>query len=100
MASPSYPFFPATAQVFRGSHRGWDALPSIRAPVTIVAGGATTMAEPFQQQPPLAVFRAMADRLPVGRYVEVPGAGHFLPQERPEECAAAVAAALGWLPAR
>jgi hypothetical protein len=44
----------------------------------------------------LAGLAAEDGRLRGATYAEVPETGHFLVMERPEECAAVVARALGW----
>jgi len=61
----------------------WDALPGLELPVTLVVGQRDAK---FR-----AVAEAMADRLPFGRIVVVPGAGHAVHLEAPAVVAAELA---------
>ena len=55
----------------------WGLLPDIGCPTLVLRGGDT--------EPMLArVAEGVAQRIPGARLVTVPGAGHFLPMERPE----------------
>lgn len=53
-----------------------DALASYRMPVLVVAGGRDRNAPP-------EMMRRMAQRIPTAVFVEIAGAGHLLPLERP-----------------
>jgi pimeloyl-ACP methyl ester carboxylesterase len=59
-------------------------LSEIRVPSLVVGGAEDELTPP-------AVMRSMADRIPGARYVEIAGAGHVAPLERPEAVNAAVA---------
>ena len=61
------------------------ALAQLDLPVTCIAGESDRIARP-------AVMRAMASRLPHGRYVVLPGAGHLAPFEQPAQFVAALLA--------
>lgn len=60
-------------------------LPTIAVPTTVVWGER----DPFF---PLAEGKRLADAIPDAQLRVLPGAGHFLPRERPAEVAAAIAA--------
>lgn len=62
-------------------------LPSIDVPTLVVCGAADTISPPN-------VMRAMADRLPRSRWVELPDAGHLATLEQPEAFESAVRAFL------
>ena len=61
------------------------ALSRATAPILVLTGGA-------DRQAPPALGRAAADAAPRGRFVELPGLGHYALLEDPAACAAAVAA--------
>jgi len=69
-------------------HRTWDALEEIEVPVLVVAGR-------VDADQPSAIAAAVAERLPRGRYLEVPEIDHFGPMVRPDLVAAIVAGAHG-----
>lgn len=54
-----------------------DALPNVTAPALIVSGAEDTIL-------PSAMSRRIVAKLPNARHVEVPGAAHLVPLERPE----------------
>ncbi len=54
------------------------SLPSIEAPALLIAGERDTNA-------PARTMQKMAETMPNARYVEIKGAGHLLPNERPGE---------------
>lgn len=64
-------------------------LPGLDLPVLCVAGEVDAVATP-------ATMAAMARRLPRGRYVELPGAGHLAPLEKPRAFGDLIG---GWLAA-
>lgn len=64
-----------------------ELLPSIDVPALVVCGSADVVSPPD-------VMRAMAQRLPRSRWVELPGAGHLATLEQPEAFEAAVRAFL------
>lgn len=64
-------------------HSSADLLPSIDVPAVVLAGGADRMTRPRHG-------RTLAASLPDARYVEVDGATHVLPIERPDAVVAAV----------
>jgi pimeloyl-ACP methyl ester carboxylesterase len=78
------------AEVYQGAtlHRAWDRLPEIEAEVTLVAGADS-------DSHPASLVEAQADRFRRVRVVTVPGAGHFVPMDRPGAVASVVAAAVG-----
>ena len=55
-----------------------ESLPSIKAPALLIAGERDPNAPPRTMQ-------KMAETMPNARYVEIKGAGHLLPNERPGE---------------
>jgi pimeloyl-ACP methyl ester carboxylesterase len=59
------------------AHGTYERLSEIRCPVLILAGGSS-------ETHPEAFAAHLADLLPEGRYQIIPGAGHFLPMERPD----------------
>lgn len=74
------------AEFYRGAtaHGAWERLGEVSCPVVLAAGAASTShAAPF--------LEAMRGRFAGARLEVVPGAGHFLPMERPEAVAALVA---------
>lgn len=71
-----------------GTHRTWDALPEIDLPVLVVSG----VVEPMQ---PSSIAAGVAERLPAGRYLELPEFDHFAPMTHPEEMAAIIAGFTG-----
>jgi pimeloyl-ACP methyl ester carboxylesterase len=60
-----------------------SGLSGIRVPTLVICGGEDTVTPPAPAQ-------AMARRIPGARYVEVEGAGHLTPLERPDQVTAAV----------
>ena len=78
------------AEFYRGAaaHGAWARLHEVACPVVLVAGEASdSHPAPFMQE--------MRERFGGARLEVVPGAGHFLPMERPAAVAAVVAALLG-----
>jgi pimeloyl-ACP methyl ester carboxylesterase len=65
----------------------WDALPNIRVPVLVIAGQYT---EGFLDM----VAHGVAQRVPNGRFVQMPDAGHLAPMERPDAVAEEIIAFL------
>lgn len=77
------------AEFYRGAtaHGAWSRLGEVACPVVLVAGAASTShSGPF--------IEAMAECFADARLEVVPGAGHFLPMERPEAVAALVSSLL------
>jgi pimeloyl-ACP methyl ester carboxylesterase len=70
-----------------GLHRTWDALPEIHTEVLVIAG----VVQPMQ---PSTIAKAVAERLPNGRYLQRDDLDHFGPMTHPGEIAAIVAAEL------
>lgn len=70
-----------------GHHRTWDLLPDIHVPTLVVAGRVAEMQ-------PASIAAQVAERLPSGRYLELPELDHFGPMTHPAEVAAVVLAAL------
>jgi pimeloyl-ACP methyl ester carboxylesterase len=60
----------------------WGELSAIRAPAALLAGE-------YDRSVPAADVRAAAHRLPRGSFEMVPGAGHWLPREAPEQIVSA-----------
>jgi 3-oxoadipate enol-lactonase len=60
-----------------------DRLPEIRVPTLVLVGEEDTATPPSKS-------RAIADRIPGARYVEIPHAGHLSTLERPEPVTAAL----------
>jgi pimeloyl-ACP methyl ester carboxylesterase len=60
-----------------------DLLPTLGLPTLVVTGEADVITPPTEG-------RAMAEAIPGARYVEIPGAGHLTPMERPGPVAAAL----------
>ena len=58
-------------------HRVWDLLPTVEAPVTILAGE-------FSDTHPAAFLTETAGRIPNSHFEVVPNTGHFLPMEMPD----------------
>ena len=56
----------------------WEPLPRISCPTLVVRGSESDILSP-------EVAKKMAERLPDGRLVEIAGAGHTVPADRPEE---------------
>ena len=56
----------------------WEPLPRIPCPTLIVRGAASDILAPD-------VAKTMVERLPDGRLVEIEGAGHTVPADRPDE---------------
>jgi len=56
----------------------WEPLPRIPCPTLIVRGAESDL-------PAAEAAKQMAERLPDGRVVEIAGAGHTVPADRPEE---------------
>ena len=59
-----------------GQHSADDLLPSIAAPVLVVAGGRDGFTPPDRS-------RAMAEAIPGAELLEIPNASHTAPIERP-----------------
>ena len=78
------------AEFYRGAtaHGAWARLHEIACPVVLAAGERSASHS-------RGFMEAMRDRFGGARLEVVPGAGHFLPMERPEAVAALVAARLG-----
>ncbi|MEE1803404.1 3-oxoadipate enol-lactonase [Streptomyces sp. JV176] len=68
-----------------------DLLPSVTAPTLVVAGREDPATPP-------AHSREIADAVPGATLVELPGAAHLAPAERPDEVTAALRAHLGGAP--
>ena len=73
-----------------GVHRTWDLLPAISVPTVVVAGELT-------EHQPSAMAEAIADRMPAGRFLELPELDHFAPMTDPERFAALIAGEAGSL---
>jgi pimeloyl-ACP methyl ester carboxylesterase len=56
----------------------WEPLPRIPCPTLIVRGADSDILSP-------EVAKTMTERLPDGRLVEIPGAGHTVPADRPDD---------------
>jgi pimeloyl-ACP methyl ester carboxylesterase len=56
----------------------WEPLPRISCPTLIVRGADSDILSP-------EVAKKMTERLPDGRLVEIPGAGHTVPADRPDD---------------
>jgi pimeloyl-ACP methyl ester carboxylesterase len=78
------------AEFYRGAtaHGAWARLHEVACPV-MLAAGERSASHPWE------FLEAMRDRFRDARLEVVPGAGHFLPMERPEAVAALVATQLG-----
>lgn len=78
------------AEFYRGAtaHGAWARLHEVSCPVMLAAGERSA-------SHPRDFLEAMRQRFPHSLLEVVPGAGHFLPMERPEAVAALVVAALG-----
>jgi len=63
-----------------GSLNIWDVLPKIEVPVLVMAGEHT---EGFLDM----VAQGVSQRVPHGRFVNLPGTGHLVPMERPDAVA-------------
>ena len=66
----------------------WEPLPRIPCPTLIVRGAESDILS-------AEVAKKMAERLPDGRVVEIAGAGHTVPADRPEEFVGEIRAFLG-----
>lgn len=66
----------------------WEPLPRIPCPTLVVRGAESDILAP-------EVAKTMIERLPDGRLVEIPGAGHTVPADRPEDFVRQVRAFLG-----
>ena len=66
----------------------WEPLPRITCPTLVMRGAESDILAP-------EVAKKMAERLPDGRVVEIAGAGHTVPADRPEEFAREIRAFLG-----
>lgn len=66
----------------------WEPLPRITCPALVVRGAESDILAPD-------VAKKMAERLPDGRFVEIAGAGHTVPADRPEEFVAEIRRFLG-----
>jgi pimeloyl-ACP methyl ester carboxylesterase len=66
----------------------WEPLPRIACPTLVVRGADSDILSP-------EVARTMVERLPDGRLVEIEGAGHTVPADRPDEFVRCVRAFLG-----
>lgn len=78
------------ADAFRSS-RGMDlraALAAVHIPAVVLAGDGDRVIAPH-------LAHAVAEALPRARFTRLPGAGHMLPLERPDEIVSAVESVLG-----
>ncbi|NNG88681.1 alpha/beta fold hydrolase, partial [Streptomyces cacaoi] len=78
------------ADAFRSS-RGMDlraALAAVHTPAVVLAGDGDRVIAPH-------LGHAVAEALPRARFTRLPGAGHMLPLERPDEIVSAVESVLG-----
>jgi esterase len=66
----------------------WEPLGRIPCPTLVVRGAESDILSP-------EVAKKMTERLPDGRLVEIPGAAHTVPADRPEEFVASVRTFLG-----
>jgi len=66
----------------------WEPLPRIPCPTLVVRGAESDILS-------AEVAKKMAERLPDGRVVEIAGAGHTVPADRPEEFVRQIRAFLG-----
>ncbi|HEY7434058.1 MAG TPA: alpha/beta hydrolase [Methylomirabilota bacterium] len=66
----------------------WEPLPRIPCPTLVVRGAESDILSP-------EVAKKMTERLPDGRLVEIPGAGHTVPADRPDDFVGHVRAFLG-----
>jgi pimeloyl-ACP methyl ester carboxylesterase len=66
----------------------WEPLPRIPCPTLVVRGAESDILSP-------EVAKKMTERLPDGRLVEIPGAGHTVPADRPHDFVRHVRAFLG-----
>ena len=66
----------------------WEPLPRILCPTLVVRGAESDILS-------AEVAKKMAERLPDGRVVEIAGAGHTVPADRPEEFVRQIRAFLG-----
>jgi pimeloyl-ACP methyl ester carboxylesterase len=66
----------------------WEPLPRIPCPTLVVRGAESDILTP-------EVAKTMTERLPDGRLLEIPGAGHTVPADRPEDFVRHVRAFLG-----
>jgi pimeloyl-ACP methyl ester carboxylesterase len=78
------------AEFYRGAtaHGAWARLHEVGCPVVLASGEEST-------SHPVQFIGAMRERFPAARLEVIPGAGHFLPMERPEVVASLVAPLLG-----
>lgn len=67
----------------------FQRLADIKVPALVIRGGTASRYQGLQESAQL-----VADRLPQGRLVTIEGAGHFIPQERPDDVLAAILAFL------
>jgi pimeloyl-ACP methyl ester carboxylesterase len=74
-----------------GEHSAEDLLPQIEIPALVVAGERDSFTPP-------ALSEAMAQAMPRGQYVLIPGGTHILPLEERERVNAAIAAFLSHVP--
>lgn len=74
-----------------GEHSAEDLLPNIQVPALVIAGDQDSFTPP-------AISRVMADTMPRGEFVLVPGGTHVLPLERRDAVWEALAAFLSRLP--
>ncbi|MGH7373580.1 MAG: alpha/beta fold hydrolase, partial [Candidatus Rokuibacteriota bacterium] len=56
----------------------WEPLARIPCPTLVVRGADSDILSP-------EVAKKLVERLPDGRLVEIPGAGHTVPADRPDE---------------
>ena len=80
------------ASLYSPTHNAFARLAEVRCPVTIVAGDMPSIMTDFGIS--VASYETRAKQLQRGRVAVVAGAGHFLVQEKPVECAAVIADAL------
>jgi len=84
-------YVPLAAYIGMGKHHDYAAaLRAVTAPVLVIHGAADLQPE--------SDSRALAAFFPNSRFVAIPGAGHFVFNDRPEEFAAAVRGFLDPLP--
>jgi len=68
-----------------GKHTTWSDLPTIDVPVLVVAG------HPEEAQPPSAIAKEVAARLPNGSYLGLDDLDHFAPMTAPDVMAEVIA---------
>ena len=58
---------------------GWASLPTLKQPTLLIRGE--------HDMAPISVGQAASERMPQGRFVTLPGIGHFPFLECPDKCA-------------